>query len=43
MLLAKDEVAAERLRRELTENPPNARARFVQFGVSRTGLQLTRS
>ena len=43
LLLAKDEVAAERLRRELTENPPNARARFVQFGVSRTGLQLTRS
>ena len=43
LLLAKDETAAERLRRELTENPPNPRARFVQFGVSRTGLQLTRS
>ena len=43
LLLAKDEGAAERLRRELTENPPNPRARFVQFGVSQTGLQLTRS
>ena len=43
LLLAKDETAAERLRRELTDNSPNPRARFVQFGVSRTGLQLTRS
>ena len=43
LLFAKDEVAAERMRRELTEHPPNARARFVQFSLSRTGLQVTRS
>jgi galactokinase/mevalonate kinase-like predicted kinase len=43
LMLAKDEGAAERVRQTLTANPPNARARFVQFGVSATGLQLTRS
>ena len=43
LLFAKDEVAAERMRRELTDHPPNARARFVQFSLSRTGLQVTRS
>ncbi len=43
LILAKDEVAAARIRQELTQHPPNERARFVNFAVSDTGLQLTRS
>lgn len=43
LMFAKDETAAARIRRELTERPPNARARFVDFAVSESGLQLTRS
>ncbi len=43
LILAKDEEAGRRIRRRLTEHPPNAKARFVQFTVSDTGLQLSRS
>ena len=43
LLFAKDETAAARIRQTLTACPPNARARFVDFALSDTGLQLTRS
>lgn len=43
LLLARDEDASLRIRRRLTECPPNPRARFVDFTVSNTGLQVTRS
>jgi galactokinase/mevalonate kinase-like predicted kinase len=43
LMLAKDETAAARIRALLEDRPPNARARFVRFGLSGTGLQLTRS
>ena len=42
-MLAKDKTAARRIREALTTRPPNARARFVDFELSSTGLQLTRS
>ena len=41
--VAKDADAAQRLRTTLTERPPNAKARFVDLSVSKTGLQVTRS
>lgn len=43
LMLARDEDAAVRIRRRLTERPPNRRARFVDFGVSASGLKVTRS
>jgi galactokinase/mevalonate kinase-like predicted kinase len=43
LLLAKDEEAGRRIRKRLTEHPPNAKARFVTFKVSNTGLQMSRS
>ena len=43
LMLAKEETAAARIRQTLTERPPNARARFVDFSLSDTGLQVTRS
>jgi galactokinase/mevalonate kinase-like predicted kinase len=43
VLFAHDEVAAGRIRHELTSNPPNARARFVEMTLSETGFELTRS
>ena len=43
LLFAKDRDAAAHIRKILTENPPNKRARFVQFSLSQYGLQLTRS
>jgi galactokinase/mevalonate kinase-like predicted kinase len=43
LMFARSEEAANRIRTELTANPPNSRARFVEFSVSDTGLQLTRS
>jgi galactokinase/mevalonate kinase-like predicted kinase len=43
LLFGKDEAAAAKIKQELTSHPPNARARFVDFGLSETGLQLTRS
>jgi galactokinase/mevalonate kinase-like predicted kinase len=42
-LLAKDVEAAVRIRRELTDRPPNPRARFVKMKISPTGFQVTRS
>ena len=43
LLFGKDEAAAARIKHHLTSHPPNARARFVDFSLSETGLQLTRS
>jgi galactokinase/mevalonate kinase-like predicted kinase len=43
LMMAKDEDAAARIRRSLTDNPPNTKARFVNFDVSSTGLEVTRS
>src|SRR5262249_11428949 len=43
LLFAKDETAAAKVKQVLTRHPPNARARFVNFSLSETGLQLTRS
>ena len=43
LIMAKDEGAATRIRQTLTANPPNAKARFVNFDISPTGLEVTRS
>jgi len=43
LLLAKDEEAGNRMRRKLIACPPNPCARFVDFTVSQTGLQITKS
>jgi len=43
LMLAKDVDAASRVRSVLTSNPPNPKARFVQFELSRTGLEVSRS
>jgi galactokinase/mevalonate kinase-like predicted kinase len=43
LLFGKDETAAARIKQQLTNHPPNTRARFVDFSLSETGLQLTRS
>jgi galactokinase/mevalonate kinase-like predicted kinase len=43
LLFGEDESAAARIKKTLTESPPNNRARFVDFTLSQTGLQLTRS
>lgn len=43
LLLAKDEEAGNRIREKLTSAPPNPRARFVDFSISSSGLQTTRS
>ncbi|MBI5383285.1 MAG: bifunctional fucokinase/L-fucose-1-P-guanylyltransferase [Verrucomicrobia bacterium] len=43
LLFAKDDAAASRIRQVLTTDPPNDRARFVDFSLSGTGLQVTRS
>ena len=43
LMFAKDHQASARLRQVLTEHPPNERARFVNFSLSDSGLQLTRS
>ena len=42
-LMAHDEAAAKRIRERLTAEPPNPRARFVEFSLSDTGMQVTRS
>ena len=42
-LMAKDEEAARHIRERLSAEPPNPRARFVEFSVSDTGMQVTRS
>jgi galactokinase/mevalonate kinase-like predicted kinase len=43
LIFAHDQIAANRIRHELTSNPPNPRARFVKLEMSETGLELTRS
>ena len=43
LMFARDEDAARQIRHTLTVHPPNDRARFVDFGLSETGLQVTRS
>jgi galactokinase/mevalonate kinase-like predicted kinase len=42
-IMAADEKAANQIRHELTTNPVNHRARFVDFSISNTGLQVTKS
>lgn len=42
-MIAKDAEAACRIRRLLLDNPLTPNARFVKMGVSRTGLQISRS
>jgi len=43
LMFAKSAEAALRARKNLESNPPNARARFVEFTVSKTGFQVSRS
>jgi galactokinase/mevalonate kinase-like predicted kinase len=43
LIFAHDEIAAGRIRHELTSNPPNPRARFVEMTLSESGFELTRS
>jgi fucokinase len=40
-IVAKDKAAAVRIRRELTENPPNDRARFFRFDVDAGGMRTS--
>ena len=42
-MMAKDPMAALRIREILTKERPNDRARFVEMSVSRTGMQVSRS
>jgi len=42
-IVAKDAVAASRIRQILTERRPNASARFVDMSISATGFQTSRS
>ncbi|MGV8092875.1 MAG: bifunctional fucokinase/fucose-1-phosphate guanylyltransferase [Mangrovibacterium sp.] len=43
LILGKDPGAAARIRSILQNDPPNARARFVDLSLSRQGFQVTRS
>lgn len=43
LILAKDEKAAGTIRQELNAHPINKGARFVDFSISDTGLQVTKS
>jgi galactokinase/mevalonate kinase-like predicted kinase len=43
LIFARHAAAAETIRQRLTANPPNSRARFVDFSLSTLGLQVTRS
>lgn len=43
LILAEDQEAAAGIRDALRRDPPNRSARFVDLGVSDTGLQITRS
>jgi len=43
MMFAKSADAALRVKQELISKPPNARARFVDFKVSQSGFQVSRS
>ncbi|MEA2069014.1 MAG: bifunctional fucokinase/fucose-1-phosphate guanylyltransferase, partial [Verrucomicrobiota bacterium] len=42
-MIANDADAARRIRQRFEEDPPNDGARFVDFSLSETGLQVTRS
>lgn len=42
-MVAKDDLAAAQIKKTLTENPTNNKARFVEMSLSQTGLQTTRS
>ncbi len=42
-MIANDADAALRIRQRLEDNPPNTLARFIEFALSETGLQVTRS
>jgi len=43
IMFARDEEGAAKIKQTLTRNPPNERARFVDFSLSENGLQVTRS
>jgi galactokinase/mevalonate kinase-like predicted kinase len=43
LLFGKDETAAARMKQSLMAHPPNSRARFVDFRLSDTGMEITRS
>jgi len=43
IMLAKSTEAAVKVKKLLESNPPNARARFVDFSISDTGFQVSRS
>jgi galactokinase/mevalonate kinase-like predicted kinase len=43
LIFAHDEKAAGKIRQELSINPVNERARLVDFSLSKTGLQVTKS
>ena len=43
LIFAQDEKAAGKIRHELNTNPVNERARLVDFSLSSTGLQVTKS
>jgi galactokinase/mevalonate kinase-like predicted kinase len=43
LMLAKDKDAAVQIKNELTANPVNPRGRFVNFELSNTGFQVTKS
>ena len=40
LLMAKDEEAGRRIRRTLEQNPPNPGARFSDFAISTTGMEI---
>ncbi len=43
LIFAKDAGAVQRIRKTLAENPPNPGARFVNWGLSAKGLEITKS
>jgi galactokinase/mevalonate kinase-like predicted kinase len=43
LMLARDSDATKKIREILNADPPNANARFVDFQLSETGLQISRS
>ena len=43
LMLAKDEQSANKIKEVLRLNPTNNRARFVNFEISKTGFQVTKS
>ena len=42
-IVAKDPEAAVKIKKIISENPPNKRARFVEMNISQDGLQVSRS